>query len=534
MTPEDAALRVELVEAMVQAQDLRGAQAAAAGLEADPSSMDHELLVRFACALDDAGAGAIASPWLERALELGDADSARRLSIHAVASGDLGGAEDFARRAVARGGASAALAQLAHVLDLEGRSLEASESFAAAAALVAPESGLELLVRAIEVAPLGCPDELCRLADAIEELVPGHVSARWARARVALSLDQLSVAEPLCVGDSGGRAALVAAMVAAAAGRPGDVLVSLSRLSPDGELGAADQAESERLRRDALSALWRHDGEVDLPAAIDAVAQFAAERSIPELAGRAERLRDELDRPLLLAVLGEFNAGKSTFVNALIGADVAPTCILPTTATLNLLRGGAERRVRLVLVGGRSREGSLAELPRLLREAEGDGVDHVEIMIPSETLERVWILDTPGTNAPDQAHERLATEAMHRADASLWVFDAGQAGKRTEGDLVRLLCSQGQVVVPVLNKVDRLSARDQRAVIDSLRPVTSGLSVPLTAISARAALDAKLSSDATALVESGFPALMATLDEHVVGRSRNSSEAPSRVAWSSS
>ena len=53
---------------------------------------------------------------------------------------------------------------------------------------------------------------------------------------------------------------------------------------------------------------------------------------------RSPSSRVERSRPVRVAIVGEFNAGKSTFINALIGADVAPTGVLPTTATLHHLR----------------------------------------------------------------------------------------------------------------------------------------------------------------------------------------------------
>ena len=58
----------------------------------------------------------------------------------------------------------------------------------------------------------------------------------------------------------------------------------------------------------------------------------------PEAAAGLSQLATDRSSPVVLAVVGEFNAGKSTFINALIGADVAPTGILPTTAALHHLR----------------------------------------------------------------------------------------------------------------------------------------------------------------------------------------------------
>ena len=55
-----------------------------------------------------------------------------------------------------------------------------------------------------------------------------------------------------------------------------------------------------------------------------------------DLVGALAALSVERERPLRVAVVGEFNAGKSTFLNALLGEDVAPTGVLPTTATLHV------------------------------------------------------------------------------------------------------------------------------------------------------------------------------------------------------
>ncbi|MCB9632336.1 MAG: dynamin family protein [Sandaracinus sp.] len=266
-----------------------------------------------------------------------------------------------------------------------------------------------------------------------------------------------------------------------------------------------------------MRASWRAGEDVDLAAAIDAVGRFADEHALPEVARRARSLRDELDRPLLLGVLGEFNAGKSTLINAFIGAEVAPMGIVPTTATLNVLRGGAERRVRLVLHDGSTREGGYEQLAGLLEEAEETGVDRVEIVLPSETLEKVWILDAPGTNALDPRHEELAQEAARRADAVLWIFDAGQAGKQTETKVHEAIRERGRLVVPVLNKVDRLKPGELDEVAAVVR---EGFGAEPLAVSGRRALKARVAADDEAYEASGFPALLSALDTLVFGRAR--------------
>ena len=69
--------------------------------------------------------------------------------------------------------------------------------------------------------------------------------------------------------------------------------------------------------------------------------------------------------------MGEFNAGKSSFVNALAGAEVAPVGVTPTTATINVLRYGAARRARVIYHDGTARD--LGAPPRSRGSSPGCG-----------------------------------------------------------------------------------------------------------------------------------------------------------------
>src|SRR5262249_1435836 len=69
----------------------------------------------------------------------------------------------------------------------------------------------------------------------------------------------------------------------------------------------------------------------------------ASRRDIGHYVGEIARAQAGLDQSLLVTVMGEFSSGKSSFVNAFIGADVAPTGITPTIATINVVRYGRDR-----------------------------------------------------------------------------------------------------------------------------------------------------------------------------------------------
>jgi GTPase Era involved in 16S rRNA processing/Flp pilus assembly protein TadD len=513
--PDDSSLRVELAEAL--AASGRGAQAAAIARTLEKETLDDRTAARLGLALFGAGEGARARTLLEQGARAGRPDALRALAQLCLAMGETSTAELHARMAVARGGGPDALTTLADVLLALDRAGEAAQVLLTASE--ARRGDAELLRRAARIVPLDQPRELVHLAERLEAVAPGDEAARAVRAWAELARGRADLAAALAIEPQREpRLALAVARLALLGGRPQDALEVLGR---DWAFATADLSRVRALRRDALRALWRGGtGEVDLAAAIDEVARFAKQQGLDDAHRRALALRDELDRPLLLTILGEFNAGKSTLVNAFVGADVAPTGILPTTATLNLLRGGAERRVRVVRRDGTTREGSYEQLKAMLAEAEQDGVDHVEIVLPSELLERVWILDTPGSNAPVPEHEALAAEALRRADAALWIFDAGQAGKASEGRILSAIRASRRHVVAAVNKVDRLRDGQLEEVRASLARELPELGGDVVALSARRALKARLAGDDEAWVASGFPGLLERLERDVFGRSR--------------
>jgi hypothetical protein len=348
-----------------------------------------------------------------------------------------------------------------------------------------------------------------------------------------------------------GRARLAWAEVLAAREQWSSALRALAALDRAALVSAADVARASELAR-ALPRLWlrRDGGALDVAAALDVALEVLGRRPEPHGDARAAlaREREGLDEPLLVAVLGEFNAGKSTLVNAIVGAPIAPTGVLPTTATLNVLRHGPVERVRVVTRDGTAHEGGVDALGALLAAAERRGgaesVDRVEIAVPSPALARVWLLDTPGVNALDPAHERLARRAAARADVVLWVFSAAQAGKASEAAWLRPLLVEGRPLVAVVNKADRLTAAERDAVRGALAQALPGLgaaagSSPLGAyeedardraalslrpagggllggaplfVSARDGLDARLRGDAEAVAQSGLGAVLAVFE----------------------
>ncbi|MCC7536879.1 MAG: dynamin family protein [Deltaproteobacteria bacterium] len=533
-----------LLEAQARAHDAAGATVTLRRLRAVGlvASLAPDVAERLATLAWDAGVPATDAlvETIERAAAERRGQAVALLAAIRLREGRIGDAEELAVRAVASAGGARALRVRAAVALVRGDADVARDAMEAAWAASGDPADLD---EAIRVAPAGeltlasgaRADALARLAEARASIPSAEPSSAafgaWAvaslargdrrRAEELLSGLAADVREP--------RVAVARARLALRDGNGGAALDALDvAVRPDDGTSAALAA----LRGAALKGVFLRstDGDgaasLDIAAALDRVASLARDAGADAEVARARWLREELDRPLLVAVMGEFNAGKSTFINALVGADVAPMGILPTTATLNVLRDGVERRVRVVRRDGSTRDGDFAALRAILGDAEAEGrsVARVEILAPIDVLRRVWILDTPGLNALDAEHRALAERAMEEADVVLWIFDAGQAGKDTERRALDKLHAARVPVLPVLNKADRLDENELAEVVARAAPellAISGRDGPseLTIVSARLALEGRLKGDDEKLARSRWSTMESVLETHVFGRS---------------
>jgi small GTP-binding protein len=149
-----------------------------------------------------------------------------------------------------------------------------------------------------------------------------------------------------------------------------------------------------------------------------------------------------LDELFLLVVAGEFNAGKSAVINALLGQEVLEEGVTPTTQRIHRLRWGEE----------------------VTRETRR-GVE--EVTAPVELLREVHLIDTPGTNAVLREHEAITREFVPNADLVLFVTSVDRPFTESERAFVEEIKDWGKKVVFVLNKVDTVLRDEDVARIEA-------------------------------------------------------------------
>ncbi len=213
-----------------------------------------------------------------------------------------------------------------------------------------------------------------------------------------------------------------------------------------------------------------------------------------------------------LAVIGQFSRGKTTLMNALLGAAYLPMGALPMTSVVTTVRYGTEARALV-----RSHAGALpvevpvAEVGRFVARASTERtrmqVTSVEMEIPAELLRLGFeFVDTPGVGSAIAANTAATLRYVPQADAVVFVTGFDSALTRAEADFLTSAAGQAGKLFVVINKRDLVTDTDAAEVTEYVRRWTRTslpAEPPVFAISALQALGGAVSNDPQQLAGSG-------------------------------
>ncbi len=244
---------------------------------------------------------------------------------------------------------------------------------------------------------------------------------------------------------------------------------------------------------------------------------FAHETDVSS--GRIEDVREQLNSgELSVAVVGEINRGKSTFLNALMGEEVFPSRTMVCTAGVTVLDHGEEPRAKVIYKDDTTEEIDLSgtEPAQALKEVVSRSNKDVQDI----QVTRVWypnpftgnglvLVDTPGVNDPDHWREEITYSYLAEADAVIMLLDPMQPLSASETEFLdsKILDRSISNLIFVVNKIDDVPRADREDALDRVEEILSE-HVPnptVYPVAAKPALEAKQTGDEDKLKGTGMP-----------------------------
>jgi GTP-binding protein EngB required for normal cell division len=180
------------------------------------------------------------------------------------------------------------------------------------------------------------------------------------------------------------------------------------------------------------------------------------------------------DQPIDVAILGQFKAGKSSFINSLIGQDALPVGVVPVTTVITRLRHGDRPLAIVTRFDGSATEVPVDEVGEFISEAKNPAnaknVEVVDIALPAlARYPGLRLVDTPGLGSVFKYNTETSEEWLPQAGAAILAVSADRPLSDNDLDLLRQLARYTPKILLLLTKVDLLSHDQQKEVIRFFR-----------------------------------------------------------------
>ncbi|MEK7433924.1 MAG: dynamin family protein [Cyanobacteriota bacterium] len=256
--------------------------------------------------------------------------------------------------------------------------------------------------------------------------------------------------------------------------------------------------------------------KIEIKKLISDIIAFCSKNSITEK--NVSILQEKFTKnEINLTVLGEFNRGKSTFVNSLIGDDILPSGVTPTTASINILKHSNQTYAKVLYLDEKNEMLSLSK--ESFQNLNYENIDHIEIGHNSPFLRNIIIIDTPGVNDINTQKIEVTYNFIPKSDAVIFLLDAEQVLSKSEFDFFqnKILSSDINKIIFVINKTDNLKANELNEVMDyAHKKLSKYVNNPIIVhYSAKNALSAKKSNNDKELENSNYINLKKAITDNV-------------------
>ena len=210
----------------------------------------------------------------------------------------------------------------------------------------------------------------------------------------------------------------------------------------------------------------------DIRNLLEAIADTCDRFQMISLTRQLEATRSLLEEnpPIDVAVMGQFKAGKSSFLNSLLGQNVLPVGAIPITTAITRLQYGNKERAIVRHFDGRTTEVALTDIAEFTSEAKNPNNDKnvaiVDIELPSmQKYSGLRLVDTPGLGSVYKYHQSTSEHWLPAVGTALLAVSSDRPLSEHDLELIRELTSHTPNIILLLTKADLLSPDQQQEVI---------------------------------------------------------------------
>ena len=198
--------------------------------------------------------------------------------------------------------------------------------------------------------------------------------------------------------------------------------------------------------------------------------------------------------PMEVAITGQFSAGKSTFLNALLSRNILPTGITPVTSKVNFINYGEEYKLKITYYSGAQEFAPIESIADFTdqRQHEMKDIKYLTLYAPMDILKDISFVDTPGLNSQSQSDTETTRKVLRDVGGIIWLTLIDNAGKLSEAEVLEEYMQHFKnKSLCVLNQKDKLTPEQVETTTKYVSEKFSKYFAKVVPISARMALESR-------------------------------------------
>ncbi|MFA6788289.1 MAG: dynamin family protein [Arcobacteraceae bacterium] len=198
--------------------------------------------------------------------------------------------------------------------------------------------------------------------------------------------------------------------------------------------------------------------------------------------------------PMEVAITGQFSAGKSTFLNALLSKNILPTGITPVTSKVNFINYGEEYKLKITYKSGAEEYHSIENIAAFTdqRQKDTDDIKYLTLYAPMDILKDISFVDTPGLNSQSQSDTDTTKSVLRDVGGIIWLTLIDNAGKLSEAKILEEYMQQFKnKSLCVLNQKDKFTPEQVDTTVKYIKDKFGKFFAQVTPISAKLALEGR-------------------------------------------